>query len=757
MAKSFKSMLNEKISTLTDEEFFLSPVFSQHLNTIIEGVSGRYHKARVCAKITNDGNKYIAYTDNQTIVVNIGHDWIKNLPDRVSKYYVIVGIVLHECGHVLYTDFDLMKKSCEKLANNVIFPAVDISWETQKALDNNWGKKLVPVYKQFDNSVEDGHIEKRVIRAVPGYGECLMEVRDIQRMEDTPTYEEILAEGKPFDKIGTLHNLILFYAKYGINKIGNIEEEDDLTKAFSDAKGFIDTAVATNSCINRKMEVNKMFDRLVAFIVDEIKKRLEEKKKSKSKSSEESETSSSASGESSESAGEGSEEEESKGSSSKESESEEEKSESGSEEDTKSEESSESSSSEEEGEEETSSSSKEGDDSEESDESEEISDEEIEKELEEIMKKLSEESPEEEMTERRSSGRPIGDNTEDESEDSEGSEEDGKKVSKPEAAEGDDEIDLSYLEKEIAEDYLAKELHGKIEKDMAKTSDRTRKNRTDKCPSIERYIEPDAEAEDDFNNKHQELDRIARRVVKNLDKIIKERQIGDVAKGLYVGKMLDSKHAYRKDHRIMANKILPEDVPDMEVCVLVDCSGSMSYSDRMPRSVECAYITYKFCRIMGIPVSVYGHTTDGGHSESTERVLMQCVAHKDCVDSEDEKRIFMLRAHRNNRDGFALQFCAETLVNSPASNKLLFIISDGLPAAYGYSSSAGKKDLREVIRNYKRKGISFVTAGIDECAEDIHDVYTKGVPVKEAAKFLDFSDMNGLPRAFASILKKELL
>ncbi|MCR5402910.1 MAG: hypothetical protein K6E91_03715, partial [Butyrivibrio sp.] len=320
--------------------------------------------------------------------------------------------------------------------------------------------------------------------------------------------------------------------------------------------------------------------------------------------------------------------------------------------------------------------------------------------------------------------------------------------------EGPADWDLSYLEDLAAEEIVAETTKKNIVKAMTKNADATRKGRTDKFPSIQKYTEPDSEAIDLFNREHEELDRIARRVVKNLDKVIKEREKGDKLTGLYAGKMLDAGHAYRRDRKIFANKILPEDAPDMEVCVLVDCSGSMCSGTRMEQSRKCAYITWKFCKIMGIPCSVYGHTTD---SFPEKHVVMTCVAHPDNLDKLDEKRIFMLRPEYDNRDGWAVNFCAEALSRSSAASKMLLIISDGLPAAIGYGEVLGKRDCQEVVKRYKKKGISVITAGIDDCAASIKSLYVDGVSPRDAAKFLDYSDMTQLPKAFATLIKKELL
>ena len=759
MAKVLRRLLNETKDKMTDEEFFTSKVMKQHFESIIEGVCKTF-KRHITIQIINYGSS-VACTNGDTITVNLNNDWIKSQPTRLDKYYIIVGIILHECGHILYTDFKLMEKSFDALEHNRLFPIIDYSETLSECFDENMGKRFLKIYQSLDNCVEDGHIEKRVIRHVPGYGECLLKVRKLHLADaGICTYEQSLKEaessGHDIDRIGTIMALVLIYAKFGVDNIG--DTSDDLTKLFYRMTPHIDGAVGTNNAASRKKEVNIIFDMLVDFISDEIE-HLKEKEKEKEEPKPEEEPEKSPE-----------EEDEKKGDEEPE-ESPSEKDDTSETDDDSSEESEESGSDEEMDDSGSPSISEEGTDSEKDDDSEDestsstseesesgMSKEEKEKAFEEVLSEL--ESICDEMSDKTehadTPAYPVSEEDESEDDDSEAegtTPEEGADFV-PTNEEGPEDWDLSYLEDCVAEEEIAIATKKQIVKAMTKNADDTRKGRTDKFPSIQQYVEPDDEAIEMFNKEHEELDRIARRVKKNLDKVIKERQKGDRLNGLYTGKQLDSAHTYRKDKRIFANKILPEDVPDMEVCVLVDCSGSMCCGSRMDQSRKCAYITWKFCQFMDIPCSVYGHTTD---AYPEKHVVMTCVAHPDNLDKDDEKRIFMLRPEYDNRDGWAVNFCAEALSKSSATSKMLLIISDGLPAAVGYGDALGKRDCQEVVKRYKKKGISVITAGIDDCAKDIKSLYVDGINPKDAAKFLDYSDMTQLPKAFATIIKKELL
>lgn len=710
MKKISRMLLEETKKEMTDEEFFTSSSMKKNLQTIIEGICKTYDR-NITATVIPKAD-FVACTDGDDIKISLNSEFVKAQETRQQKYYAIIGLILHECGHVLYTDFALLNKAILCLAANGIYPPITISEELDAMLKDRKGAMLIPVYKSLENCIEDGFIERLVIKDVPGYGECLIKVRKMH-MENSSilSYDASIKKaaetGKELDRICMMLNMVLFYAKYSMDLTDGIE--DDLTDSFRDIQGIIDKAMKSYHAPDRMKQVNIVFDKIVKFIDAEIGKESEEKPDPEMSDSKESEEESKADISSADGSTTDDEKE-------KEPESVE------------------------------SSTSGSADDSADPEDTKEDSDDaksrELSKKMEDTLKGLEKDlkSMEDMSDHTRASSKTV-------------TVKDDGDLDSFEAAE-DGEMDISHLEEKAAEEMISKEIHNRIEREMVRTQKDMYKTRKDKYPGIMTYLQPDRYAKEEYEVYHQELDRIARRVKKNLDKVIKQRRRGDVKKGLYVGKQFDAPHAYRKDKRIFSQKILPENIPDMEVCVLVDCSGSMSSNDRMEQARNCAYITWQFCSEMQIPCSVYGHTTNW-HPET--HVKINCVAHPMNIDSDDGKRIFMLRADADNRDGWAVNFCGEALTKSTATNKLLLIISDGLPAADGYYGPAAKRDIQDVVKKYKQKGIKIVTAGIDDCAPDIKRVYQDGAQSKYAAKFLDYSDMSKLPQAFATLIKKELL
>jgi len=76
--------------------------------------------------------------------------------------------------------------------------------------------------------------------------------------------------------------------------------------------------------------------------------------------------------------------------------------------------------------------------------------------------------------------------------------------------------------------------------------------------------------------------------------------------------------------------------------------------------------------------------------------------------------------------------------------KLLIIISDGQPAAAGYSGTAAEADLRGIKQEYTRKGIKLFAAAIGDDKPNIERIYGDG--------FLDMTDLNKLPQNLCALL-----
>ena len=175
--------------------------------------------------------------------------------------------------------------------------------------------------------------------------------------------------------------------------------------------------------------------------------------------------------------------------------------------------------------------------------------------------------------------------------------------------------------------------------------------------------------------------------------------------------------------------------------VLIDESASMDIHNRIGSARYTACVIYRFCQRLGIPVLILGHST--GIGEKKESVELYSYAEFDAWDQKDCFRLTGIRSRWNNRDGAALAYAGMRLGKRAEGQKLLFVISDGLPLAEGYRGEAGIADTRREREKLEHRGIHVMAAAIGEL---IRRIYGKG--------FLNISDTERIPAAMAGIIRQ---
>jgi len=224
--------------------------------------------------------------------------------------------------------------------------------------------------------------------------------------------------------------------------------------------------------------------------------------------------------------------------------------------------------------------------------------------------------------------------------------------------------------------------------------------------------------------------------------LLKEEAEGGKQKNLLFGKRLDMRALHRKDGGIFTRTRLPDEEQKLSVGLLVDESGSMGWGDRITHARKTAIVLYDFCMSLGIPITIYGHSTD------SKGVALYSYAEFDSLDASDRYRLMDMSARNGNRDGAALRYVAEHLAKRPESQKLLIIISDGQPADCGYSGTEAEADLRGIKNEYRKRGIVIFAAAIGDDKENIRRIYQDG--------FLDITKLEDLPKNMTQLVKQYL-
>ena len=242
-----------------------------------------------------------------------------------------------------------------------------------------------------------------------------------------------------------------------------------------------------------------------------------------------------------------------------------------------------------------------------------------------------------------------------------------------------------------------------------------------------------------MNNTYS-LERIGKKMAQKVKPIFEKKIKGAVYHGQHCGSRISIPH-YQKDSSKPFDRIKKPEKISLSCTVIIDQSGSM-YGYKLESALRAAAIIKNFCNELKIPTMVFGHSS----SYPTMDIYRFC----EFDGSEDE--IYTLaagNAHCGTRDGAALLYAVNKLKDRREEKKIIFIISDGSPCDYGYSGITAYKDIQGIIKSASAYGISFFAAAIDEDKESIAKIYGED-------RFVDISNLDDLPSKMAYVLKRAL-
>lgn len=761
--KRVKQLLNEHRSKITDKQFFTSRILAGHYEDVAAAQTRRYrYDRRIRVNIYwNPDDPNAACTNNASILINAGHSCVTKIKGRMDRYEMVSGLFAHELGHVLYTDFLVKQTYMNYLSKFKWYPAPpDLKTSRDAANERNFWEyvKLEPRNLEFAmqiafyiaNVLEDGYIEGRILADFPGMlGYNLSVMRDLQ-YQDMCTVTQLIE--KEADGSGhifhTILQTMLSYALYGEVKYGETPLSDERIQTIFRLIPQLDTAVTTTSAKERWKIVSLILIRCWHYIEDYIelcKKHQDEAAVSGTGSSAGEVLSgllqviagSSAEGTGSEKpvlgakvkkgapanaaarvrtqalarqngSGDDSENPDESGAAGE-----------------KENESGDSSP-----EEKSASNQTDSDDSSASDE---------------IGAPLCDAGgkTQKQATTAEEGGRipfhqtdsvsaPVGGSTEYDS--------DYKREMNENAA-----TDIERMLGQMAEKAACKQLETERLKELNEAAQSISYGNIHSGVNIHvhRIEQVDDELEDQFNQISGPLLDISKKLQRSLVQKLNDQQRGGKQTGLVMGRRLDAHSLCRNDGKVFYTNNLPNEIPRLSVGLLLDESGSMACGDRSTYARAAAIILYDFCQSLNIPIMIYGHSTVWGGD-----VDLYSYAEFDSIDRDDKFRLMDISARNSNRDGAALRFVAEQLSKRPEEIRILMLLSDGQPAASGYSGTAAEEDLRGIKQEYKRKGILFIAAAIGEDKPNIERIY--------GDSFLDITDLNQLPVKLTAVIKRFL-
>lgn len=237
---------------------------------------------------------------------------------------------------------------------------------------------------------------------------------------------------------------------------------------------------------------------------------------------------------------------------------------------------------------------------------------------------------------------------------------------------------------------------------------------------------------------------ISNRLEKVILRTIKEENLTGERRGRYYGKLLDTSRLYRPDIRVFKDRKQPKKEIDTAFYLLVDISGSMC-GNKISTARLVSVLFAETCEKLGIPLEITGHTTTpGGRGIG----LYNFISYNS-LNKNDKYSLVYMEDKYANRDGAAIIYGCERLLKRPEQKKVFCIISDGQPADYGYSGETAKSDMKHISNKYTKDGIVFCAAAIDSDKEFIKAIFGKN--------FLNISHLESLPQTFGKILQNAVL
>ena len=662
--RAIRRRIAEQKSKLTDEQLFASPQFAAYLTDIAEATTGRYRR-KSSVKTYWDALPHanIAYTDNRTITVNTGNHLTRSFPTRPLKADSLLGIVGHECGHILFTDFTMLETYCQSLQGGRFYPQMpeDLSARQEKSLkeileffegkDEAVIQALSNIAHSLVNMMEDVYIEGRMCDAFSGSlktGILLNNLRFAEEMDSVT--EEI---DHQHHEVIIVANLLIQYTKTG--DINNLDGyKGPYLDTVYECIPYIDDASYDDDAKVRFDAANKMLLLLWPYMESFIKQVREDIKNNTNKA--ETDLGSQLAGGITAPSGKG---KPVSGSAAKQKVS-----------------------------------------------HNPSSDEEERQQLQQVLD--------------YEDGRIALEKTDEIGEDGDG----GTSRTNDYAGAGyvsQAAADMEHLMTQLAEEAAYASYEDELSEELQAESDKIRYGNAHRGMhiNINRMAYVDPSYMEAYQKVAPPLLLISKRLQKQISQILKDYKEGGKLDNLPMGKRINVRNAVRNDGRLFYKLKLPNDRTDIAVVILNDESGSMSSCNRITYARSASIILHDFCKGLDIPIAIYGHS-------EFDDVELYAYAEFDSIDNKDQYRLMDMSARCGNRDGAALRYAAERLMTRPEAIKLLIIISDGQPAGENYYGTEAEADLRGIKKEYAAKGIQLFAAAIGNDKPNIQRIYGDG-------------------------------
>lgn len=198
---------------------------------------------------------------------------------------------------------------------------------------------------------------------------------------------------------------------------------------------------------------------------------------------------------------------------------------------------------------------------------------------------------------------------------------------------------------------------------------------------------------------------------------------------------IDSMNLYRisTDRKIFQKKIDGQETK-VRFKILVDCSGSMS-GRRMHEAIKACYLLATSLQKLKIPFSIVGHSADGRHVK-----MIEYIDFEHCKKKESLMKLRSMKAYDTSRDGLTIFHSSIDLIRHSKKDekKVLIVISDGNPHGWDNYHEKFKTDITSMWSYFEEKyDVQTIGIGIGEGMESVQNLYKEHVVVEDVFELGD--------------------
>ena len=263
---------------------------------------------------------------------------------------------------------------------------------------------------------------------------------------------------------------------------------------------------------------------------------------------------------------------------------------------------------------------------------------------------------------------------------------------------------------------------------------------------VRRKPEPGESDIQQYLKDHDEVREWSEPAIRMLKRVLKEREAAGAEKGYTTGRF--SAQSYARNACTGAGNCftrtrLSIGKPKCAFALCIDESGSMYAGGKIEAARKTAILLNEILSAMQVPHMVYGHNDSHG-------VCTLDVYHDfDEPDRKDRYRLGGVSCINRNRDGAAIAYGCEKLLKRPETQKILIVISDGLPTETSFHPEmSDEADAATVAKEYSKRKVSIFGAVIDGDVERIRNIYGKHM--------MDLTDLSRLPQELGSLVARVL-